>query len=82
MRLPSGLLLPPEVAASHGALSHGLYKSSVHEVWKGVYFSDLEAHVNFKTAFSHFLDHPTAELARSAEFIGFIKPDSGERKKI
>jgi hypothetical protein len=82
MQLPPGLLQPPEVAASHGALSHGLYKSSVHEVWKGLYFSDLEARTEFKTAFSHFLDHPPAELARSAEFIGYMKPDSGKRENI
>jgi hypothetical protein len=69
MQLPPGLLQPLEFAASHGALSHGLYKCSVHEVWKGVSFSDLEARNEFKTAFSHFLDHPPAELARSAEFI-------------
>jgi hypothetical protein len=83
LKLPPGQFAASQVATAHGAVAfRGPFKSSVHEVFKGVYFENQEARAEFKKAFDHFLDHPPAELAFSAEFVWYTKPNSEVRDKI
>ncbi|GAQ86807.1 hypothetical protein KFL_003120135 [Klebsormidium nitens] len=83
LKLPPGQLGAPQIAASPGVVGvQGHFKSSVHEVFKGVYFENLEARGEFQKALLHFLDHPSANLAFSAEFVRYTKPGSEVIDKI